>query len=119
MKFETSIARLEPKAPTLCLLLKALQSDPCFDALQEWIYNGSQDYTNLGTLLSEMHPAYDGLIIEHDNLDGHNAFEEFCLSVFDAIIKHNQSVITTDKWSYDATELAHVFYLNIVEGEQV
>ncbi len=117
MKFETSIARLEPKAPTLCLLLKTLQSNPTFDALQNWIYVGSQDYTNLGTLLSEMHPAYDGLTIEHDTLDGHNAFEEYCLAVFNAIIKHNQSVITEDQCSYDATELAYVFCLNIVGVE--
>jgi hypothetical protein len=88
---------------------------PDVDQLDDWIYCCSGSYTVLGTLLSEMHPAYDGLVLSANIgvtvSDGHNAFEEFVITVFDAIARHNDAI---DGDKYDIDQLTDAFVMNIL-----
>jgi hypothetical protein len=112
MTFEQKMAHLRPHAPTLVSLLTAMNDRPDVDQLDDWIYCCSGSYTVLGTLLSEMHPAYDGLDIPTltPTLDGHNAFEEFVIRVWDAIARHNSAF---DGHKYDIDQLSDTFLLNL------
>jgi hypothetical protein len=115
MTFEQKMAHLRPHAPTLVSLLTALFDRPDVDQLDDWIYCCSGSYTVLGTLLSEMHPAYDGLVLSANIgvtvSDGHNAFEEFVITVFDAIARYNSAF---DGHKYDIDQLADALFMNIM-----
>jgi len=115
MTFEQKMAHLRPHAPTLVSLLTAMNDRPDVDQLDDWIYCCSGSYTVLGTLLSEMHPAYDGLVLSANIgvtvSDGHNAFEEFVITVFDAIARHNDAI---DGGKYDIDQLTGAFVMNIL-----
>jgi len=113
MTFEQKMAHLRPHAPTLVSLLTAMHDRPDVDQLDDWIYCCSGSYTVLGTLLSEMHPAYDGLEIPTltPTLDGHNAFEEFVIRVWDAIARHHNAF---DGHTYDMSILAHQLFFDIM-----
>jgi hypothetical protein len=104
--FEENMAHLRPEAPTLVSLLTAMHDQPTVAQLDDWVYCRSGSYTVLGTLLSEMHPAYDGLEIPvlTKAFDGHNALEEFVIRVFDAIANYHQA---TDGHTYDMDKIAH------------
>jgi hypothetical protein len=62
-----------------------------------------------------MHPAYDGLTLK-DNVDltacdGHNAFEQFVIAVWDTIARHNSAF---DGHKYDIDQLTGAFVMNIL-----
>lgn len=90
-KIESRIALLRTRTPILAGLLLSLHDKPDVSQLDDWVYCCSGSYATLGALLSEMHPAYDGLTIDlrfFDKPDGHNAFEEFVIAVFDSIARY-------------------------------
>jgi hypothetical protein len=113
MTFEEMMARLRPHAPILVQLLTAMHDRPDVAQLDDWVYCCSETYATLGTLLSELHPAYDGLEIPTltPTLDGHNAFEEFVIRVWDAIARYNSAF---DGHKYDIDELADILFMNIM-----
>lgn len=90
---ENRIALLRERTPILAGLLLAMHDRPEIAQLDDWVYNCSGSYATLGALLSEMHPAYDGLTIgqRSASLDGHNAFEEFVINVWDAIADYHDA----------------------------
>jgi len=112
MTFEQKMALLRPQAPTIASLLTAIHDRPDVSQLDDWVYCCSGTYEALGKLLSEMHPAYDGLVIPTltPTLDGHNAFEEFVIRVWDAIAQHNNAF---DGHTYDIDQLTEAFLLNL------
>lgn len=117
MTFEQKMAHLRPHTPNLVRLLTAMFDRPDVDQLDDWIYCCSGSYTVLGTLLSEMHPAYDGLILSAkigvNVSDGHNAFEEFVITVFDAITRHYDAI---DGDRYDIPKLTDALLKDILSG---
>lgn len=122
---EKRIALLRERTPILASLLLCLHDRPEFAQLDDWVYSCSGLYNNgsyatLGALLSEMLPAYEGLRIgtKSDNydgksffFDGHNAFEEFVISVWDAIAKYNKAF---NGEVYDIDALTSAFLQSIL-----
>jgi hypothetical protein len=120
MTFEQKMAILRPHTPILTSLLTAMHDSPGFAQLDDWVYccsglynNGS--YATLGALLSEMLPAYEGISITppSDTYDGHNAFEEFVINVFDDIARHNKAF---NGDTYDIDALTNAFFKDILSG---
>lgn len=113
MTFEQMMARLRPEAPTVVSLLTAMHDRPEVAQIDDWVYCCSGSYATLGTLLSELHPAYDGLEIPSltPTFDGHNAFEEFVIRVWDAIARHHNAF---DGQTYDMSILAHELFYDIM-----
>jgi hypothetical protein len=113
MTFEQKMALLRPQAPTLVRLLTAMHDNPKVAQLDEWVYNSSGSYETLGSLLSELHPAYDGLIIKPraHSADGHNAFEEFVILVWETIAIYHRA---TDGKTYDIDKLTGAFIKDIL-----
>jgi hypothetical protein len=114
MTFEQKMALLRPQAPTVVSLLTAMYDRPDVAQLDDWVYCCSGSYETLGKLLSEMHPAYDGLNIPTltPTLDGHNAFEEFVIRVWDAIAQYNDA--SSEEGTYDIDKLTGAFIKDIL-----
>jgi hypothetical protein len=113
MTFEQKMARLRPEAPTVVSLLTAMHDRPDVAQLDDWVYCCSGSYETLGKLLSEMHPAYDGLTIKPraHSADGHNAFEEFVILVWETIAIYH---CATDGKTYDIDKLTGAFIKDIL-----
>lgn len=113
MTFEQKMAKLRPEAPTLVRLLTAMHDNPKVAQLDEWVYNSSGSYETLGSLLSELHPAYDGLTIKPraHSADGHNAFEEFVILVFEAIATYHRA---TNGKTYDIDAMTDLLLRDIL-----
>jgi len=110
---ENRIALLRGRTPILASLLLSMHDRPEFAQLDDWVYNCSGSYATLGALLSEMHPAYDGLVINNPSLsyDGQNAFEEFVINVWDAIAKYHNAF---DGHVYDMDKMTAGFLQSIL-----
>lgn len=114
---EKRIVLLREHAPILAGLCLAMHDRPEFAQLEDWVYNCSGSYATLGALLGEMLPSYEGLVLDANigvNVsDGHNAFEEFVITVWDAIAKYNKA-INDDKYDMDA--ITAEFLKDILSG---
>jgi hypothetical protein len=117
---ENRIALLRERTPILAGLLLSMHDRPEVAQLDDWVYNCSGSYATLGALLSEMFPAYDGLTISvktdtHNGksafFDGHNAFEEFVISVFDVIAEYHNGF---DGHVYDMDAITAGFMQDIL-----
>ena len=110
---ENRIALLRGRTPILASLLLSMHDRPEFAQLDDWVYNVSESYVNLGRLIGEMHPAYDGLVINNPSFsyDGHNAFEEFVINVWDAIAKYHNAF---DGHVYDMDKITAGFLQSIL-----
>lgn len=113
---ENRIALLRGRTPILASLLLSMHDRPEFAQLDDWVYNCSGSYATLGALLSEMHPAIDGLVINNPSLsyDGHNAFEEFVINCWDA---HANYYNAFDGHVYDMNKITAGFLRDIVSGK--
>jgi hypothetical protein len=113
MTFEEKMAKLRPEAPTLVSLLTAMHDRPDVAQLDDWVYCCSGSYATLGKLLSEMHPTYEGLTFEPlHSLDGHNAFEEFVITVWDGIARYLEAF--PDEGKYDIDAMTDLFLRDIL-----
>lgn len=122
---EKRIAVLREHAPILAGLCLAMHDRPEVAQLDDWVYNCSGSYATLGALLSEMFPAYEGLTISvktdtHNGksafFDGHNAFEEFVISVFDVIAEYHNGF---DGHVYDMDKITAGFLQYILSEETI
>lgn len=120
---EKRIALLRERTPILASLLLAMHDRPEFAQLDDWVYSCSGLYNNgsyatLGALLSEMLPAYEGISITFpsNTYDGHNAFEEFVINVFDDIAKYNKAF---NGEVYDIDTLTSAFLKDILSEEAI
>lgn len=113
MNIENRIALLRGRTPILAGLLLSMHDRPEVAQLDDWVYNVSESYVNLGRLIGEMHPAYDGLNIKapSDTYDGHNAFEEFVINVWDTIARYHNAF---DGHVYDMDKITAGFLQDIV-----
>jgi hypothetical protein len=110
MTFELKMARLRSTAPTLVSLLTAMHDRPDVAQLDDWVYCCA-DYNRLGALLSEMHPTYEGLTFLCMT-DGHNAFEEFVITVWDGIARSIEAF--PEEGKYDIDLMTDLFYRDIL-----
>jgi len=112
---EKRIALLRGSTPILASLLLSMHDRPEFAQLDDWVYNVSESYTNLGRLLGEMHPAYEGLSFDEVStvVDGHNALEEFVINIWDAIAKYHNAF---DGHVYDMDKITAGFLQSILSG---
>lgn len=110
---ENRIALLRGRTPILASLLLSMHDRPEFAQLDDWVYNVSESYVNLGRLIGEMHPAIDGLTIKHpmDSYDGHNAFEEFIINCWNA---HADYYDAFDGHVYDMDKITAGFMQDIL-----
>ena len=116
---ENRIALLRGRTPILASLLLSMHDRPEFAQLDDWVYNVSESYVNLGRLIGEMHPAYDGLTISQRSasLDGHNAFEEFVINVWDAIADYHDAF--DGHKTYDMDKITAGFLQDILPEEAI
>ena len=119
-QYDGRIAVLREHAPILAGLCLAMHDRPEFAQLEDWVYNCSGSYATLGALLGEMLPSYEGLVLDANigvNVsDGHNAFEEFVITVWDAIAKHRKA-IKSDRYDMDAITAGFLQDILSEEGE--
>lgn len=117
---EKRITVLREHAPILAGLCLAMHDRPDFDQLDDWVYNCSGSYATLGALLSEMLPSYEGLVLDANisvNVsDGHNAFEEFVITVWDSIAKYRKA-LNSDR--YDMDKITAGFLQDILSEEAI
>ena len=117
---ENRIALLREHTPILAGLCLAMHDRPEFAQLEDWVYNCSGSYATLGALLSEMFPSYEGLVLDANigvNVScGHNAFEEFVITVWDTIARHSKA-INDDKYDMDA--ITALFLQDILSEEAI
>jgi hypothetical protein len=111
MTFEEKMARLRSTAPTLVSLLTAMHDRPDVAQLDDWVYCCSGSYATLGKLLSEMHPTYEGLTFMCMT-DGHNALEEFVITVWDGIARYLEAF--QDEGKYDIDAMTDLFLRDIL-----
>lgn len=117
---EKRIAVLREHAPILAGLCLAMHDRPELAQLDDWVYNCSGSYATLGALLSEMLPSYEGLVLDANigvNVsDGHNAFEEFVITIWDSIANYRKAL---NGEVYDMDKMTAGFLQDILSEETI